>query len=810
MRNDHTPRQTQRRLAAMMFTDIAGYSRMTERNEQATHDLLNEHNRIIREVLPEFGGREIRTIGDAFFIEFPSAVDAVECAYRIQSRLHEWNSTLAEDSRLLVRIGLHLGDIMDAGDDNFGNEVNVSARLESLARPGGICISQQVLDQVRGKVDFEFKSMGTAQLKNIKEGVAIWSVVLPWMADAREKRYFPWNEWRARLGGISMKGFGSPVAASRTLLTAFVIGIALGFAPPVYRSLLSTVQPDVFRAGSRGPAGMPAPQEIDPEGWKILLEPANSTPAWEDLDLSRPWQNADRIHGEYWIKKEFTVHAKYRDPAIVLGVIPDRSRIYLDGKLIGGTEFQNPVNYHAFDPSMTEAGRTHTLLVKAHTSGTLSPGLTIVPRIGAYIGDVSQLAPLVRTDLVVYHQLRVAYLAVTVMFFLGFLFYHALNPASRRFLYYGMYGMLGALMLLYHNRLISDGLGYKLQLSLRTFSLVLGPLVLASATFASRKNDRAERRNNWGALATGLIALPTLFITETGPTTLMERANVFHEIATVYSFAMFAYLTVRLLGERDPGSDESRGLDTATIFFLALNGCFNFVSIRGALTASVPFAVKTFLTQVLIVYPVLFMVSMFVLALVDYSAKNRVLRFRKDTDALNLDLTRLLARPGDAGTQLDEIHNRVCSFLGITQSTLYLREGDKLRARHRIAGPSSRARIQDLLPMDQGIIGHVARTRNPILVRNIAMDLRFRQMMRERPRPTPPYATPSCMVFPLICFGEVAGVLTFTEKSSAAAFTQEDFELVQSLLSDITLLTVLENARLGRQAGTEESRRLRA
>ncbi len=807
MRTDQNPRQTQRRLAAMMFTDIAGYSRMTEHNEQGTHELLSEHNRIIREVLPEFGGREIRTIGDAFFIEFPSAVDAVECAYRIQARLHEWNLTLAEESRLLVRIGLHLGDILDAGDDSFGNEVNVSARLESLAQPGGICISQQILDQVRGKVDFEFKSMGLAQLKNIKEGVAIWSIALPWTNDRSEKTLLRWSEWRARLYALPLKGFRTPVVASRTLIAAFVFGLALGFAPPIYRGVMETVNPDVFRAGNRGPAGMPAPQSLDENDWKIQIDPPASN--WEDLELSRPGRHVDRVRGEYWLKKEFVVNAKYRDPAIVLGVIPERTRVYLDGHLIGASEYQNPVPYFVFDPTLTAAGRKHTLLIKAHSRGTLTPGLTIVPRIGAYLGDVSQIAPLVRTDLLLYHLVRMAYLSVTVVFFFGFLIYHLINPSSRNFLYYGMYGMLGSLLLIYHNRVMSDSLGLQLQLGLRTLSMTLGPMVLASAYFASRKNEVAERRNNWGALVFGLVGLQWMIFGDGKPIELQDRANALHLVSVVYSLAIFGYLGIKLLGGRTTKPEGFRAIEIATVFFIAVNGAFNAVSIRGGLALALPFETKTFVSQFLIIYPVLFMVAMFGIALIDYSMKNRVLRFRKDSDALNLDLTRLLARPGDASSQLDESHNRICAFLGISQSTLYLRDGDRLRARHRIAGPSSRGRVLDIVPMDQGVIGYVARTRHPILARNIALDLRFRQMMRERPRPTPSYATPSCMLFPLICFGEVTGVLTFTEKSNASIFTQEDFELVQSLLSDITLLSMLENATGGPRSVDPEEPRLK-
>ena len=121
----------QRRLAAIMFTDMVGYTAIGQRNESLSLALVEEQRKLIRPILTRHNGREVKTIGDAFLVEFPNALDAVRCAYDIQRATREFNFSLAEEKRIHLRVGLHLGDVVESQGDISGDTVNVASRIES-------------------------------------------------------------------------------------------------------------------------------------------------------------------------------------------------------------------------------------------------------------------------------------------------------------------------------------------------------------------------------------------------------------------------------------------------------------------------------------------------------------------------------------------------------------------------------------------------------------------------------------------------------------------------------------------------------
>jgi len=170
----------ERRLAAIMFTDVVGYAALVHDNEALAQDLLETHRRLIRPLIGEHRGREIKTIGDAFHVEFASALQAVRCAMQIQSVLHAHNLGVSPERRIWVRIGIHVGDVEEAEGDIYGDGVNIAARIESLAEPGGICVSGQARDQILDRLETELEDLGQHHLKNIARPIRLYRVVLPW------------------------------------------------------------------------------------------------------------------------------------------------------------------------------------------------------------------------------------------------------------------------------------------------------------------------------------------------------------------------------------------------------------------------------------------------------------------------------------------------------------------------------------------------------------------------------------------------------------------------------------------------------
>jgi adenylate cyclase len=157
----------ERKLAAILCADVAGYSRLMGQNEVATLATLTAHRKIIDSLIEQRRGRFVNSAGDSVLAEFASGVNAVECAIAIQIALKAQNESLPSERRMEFRIGVNLGEVMVEGEQIYGDGVNVAARLESLADPGGICISAKVHDEVAGKLNVVYQDLGAQWVKNI-------------------------------------------------------------------------------------------------------------------------------------------------------------------------------------------------------------------------------------------------------------------------------------------------------------------------------------------------------------------------------------------------------------------------------------------------------------------------------------------------------------------------------------------------------------------------------------------------------------------------------------------------------------------
>jgi TolB-like protein/class 3 adenylate cyclase/Tfp pilus assembly protein PilF len=174
----------ERKLAAIFAADVEGYSRLMERDEVGTLRTLNRYRAIIDRLIASHRGRIFNTAGDSLVVDFASAVDAVQCAVEVQEAIAKENADRPAGEQMRFRIGLHVGDIMVQGDNLFGDAVNIAARLEALAKPGGICVSRVVRDQIRDKLPYRFEDMGEQRVKNITRPVRAYvinaaAVVIP-------------------------------------------------------------------------------------------------------------------------------------------------------------------------------------------------------------------------------------------------------------------------------------------------------------------------------------------------------------------------------------------------------------------------------------------------------------------------------------------------------------------------------------------------------------------------------------------------------------------------------------------------------
>src|SRR6266705_2283073 len=163
-----------------MYIDMVGYTALGQRNEFLSVALVEEQRKLVRPILVRHNGREVKTMGDAFLVEFSSALDATMCAYDIQRAAREFNFSLFPEKRIHLRVGVHLGDVVESAGDISGDAVNVASRIESLATDGGVCITRQVYDSVQNKFELGLKSLGMKSLKNVEKPMEVYKMEMPW------------------------------------------------------------------------------------------------------------------------------------------------------------------------------------------------------------------------------------------------------------------------------------------------------------------------------------------------------------------------------------------------------------------------------------------------------------------------------------------------------------------------------------------------------------------------------------------------------------------------------------------------------
>jgi adenylate cyclase len=186
--------RVERRLTAIFAGDVAGYSRLMGADEEGTLSRLNAHRReFLEPKIADHRGRIVKRTGDGILIEFASAVDAARCAVEIQHGMIKRNAPVPQEKRIEFRIGIHVGDVIIEDGDIFGDGVNIAARLEGIAQPGGICISDDAYRQVRGKLDANFQDAGEQELKNIARPVRSTSCSLAAVRRKVRGLHYPTN-----------------------------------------------------------------------------------------------------------------------------------------------------------------------------------------------------------------------------------------------------------------------------------------------------------------------------------------------------------------------------------------------------------------------------------------------------------------------------------------------------------------------------------------------------------------------------------------------------------------------------------------
>lgn len=267
-----------RKLAAILHADVVGFSRLMGLDEAGTHRVLGELRRAVDPLIASYGGRIVGTAGDSLLADFSSVVDALNCAIEIQLASRTINDPIPVDRRLELRIGVNVGDVIVDGGDIFGDGVNIAARLQALARPGTVCISHNVYEQVRNKLDLDYHPLGSHRVKNIAEPVRAYAIgvsAIPRRA-RKQRRLLTAAAGACGLAAAGLLGWTLHTGAGRDLL---------GLAAPKPVEVAGLAEPHRL-AGRPSVAVLPFKNLSGPTLARISLAPGSlktSSPPWSLL-----------------------------------------------------------------------------------------------------------------------------------------------------------------------------------------------------------------------------------------------------------------------------------------------------------------------------------------------------------------------------------------------------------------------------------------------------------------------------------------------------------------------------------------------
>lgn len=266
----------ERKLVAILAADVVGYSRLMHENEERTLATLTSHRKIIDALIATGNGEISGTAGDSVLAEFPSVIDALDIAVAIQQAICTANSTVSADHRMTFRIGINVGDVMVKDGGIFGDGVNVAARLEAKAEPGGICVTRGVRDHVRDRLDYKFEDLGEHAVKNIARPVRIFSVIF----DAAGKT--SGGDRSVKLGTPAVAFASTDVASQDTeaVELAFWESAQESGDPDEYRAYLKRFPSGAFISLAMARLSKPSPDPLDKsvelEFWNSIKDSSNS------------------------------------------------------------------------------------------------------------------------------------------------------------------------------------------------------------------------------------------------------------------------------------------------------------------------------------------------------------------------------------------------------------------------------------------------------------------------------------------------------------------------------------------------------
>lgn len=770
-----------RRLAAIMFTDIVGFSRLTNINPLLARELNEEHQKIVRDCLAKCDGLERQTTGDGFFLEFKSAIQAMQCAIEIQQTLYDRNLVRSAENQIQIRIGLHLGDIFEKNSEIFGDGVNIAARLEALAEPGGVCLSRTFYDLVKSNwSESKFTQIGKVPLKNIQGDQELFRFNFPWNSKRRSKftsvfksakNLFNKEQW--------------------SLVSMFSLGLALLFFVTA-KGFLPQFQTNV---PSRGPSAVFTEVKLE-DGWSYSTD----RNLWNEFNPKQSWRYADLIKGNYELKKEFTLIEKPFEPAMIIGLISDTHRAYLNGHYIGGSEHLSDLAMYNIDPSFIKlAPEKNEILVRGSTRPNLNPGLMFIEDAKPVLGELSDISDIHSKYYFKFYILKNIFFVFSFIIFLLSLTYALYLKNKNEIFYSAIFLLLGCLGYAYYNPIVSSSFDFQFLRFLRLSCILVSSILLFSGYLTARGKTKFCFWNNILGMSVG-ISIFAIFQHHT--------FNDSKDFVAVYnSYLFFGLIYISFVGTtaviqeivKRKVNSAKFGSSLEAYFFLGFT-FFNQLNILGSFKNSqtemfFSSSLRSWFNDAGISVTFLFALARITIAVFEFTQQKKLNILNKRKDDFFIELTRVVAEAKSIFEKVESIQKLAHQYLQSERSSLYLVSSEdpfKLQL-HSAYGYSYE--VDPVKSGKDGAFGYILQNKRPLLIEDIQQDYRFEG---SHAKDLKDIKSGSCMVFPLIVEQQILGIMTFLDKENHQKFTMSDLEvgLKMSIFVSLLISHLQENQKV--------------
>ncbi len=420
------------------------------------------------------------------------------------------------------------------------------------------------------------------------------------------------------------------------------------------------------------------------------------------------------------------------------------------------------------------------MLIQAKAKPSLTPGLTILPNIGAYLSEFSSVRNAVLTNQMTFHFFRSIYFILSLVMFACFLILSIFHQKNRGYFYGAFYLLLSSYFLAYYTPWISENFDFQTVRFLKIYSMVMSSFVLFSGYLHLSKRFRAEFVNNLAGIVTFFVMYVSLLRIPQTPSSYLQTYNQIFTAAFVYSLAwtFFSAAEILLNWQKNNKHKKQSFFELRGIFLLF--GFLSSVPLLGSVISDL-FSRETdvLIKNISVAIPFAFSVLAIFSGTWSYVKKSRLVAFKRQRDELTLELIRLINTSSDPLDAVQTIQKLTSAFVKATKSTIYVFENQKVDSNLKLIfdleNSKATSQYKQNLNSHSGVIGYVLKNKSPLLIENVRTDSRFRAQSKYAASEGMNYRTGSCMIIPLFSNSKLVGVLTFADKKNDLSFSRRDF-----------------------------------